>query len=407
LLGRILKIKNYTAPNNLVPTHIEVSIDLNVKSYTSIFGDVQIERWLPIPLIYDRFDLTALNGFTLKETHLPNGTNARMKEILSVMTTTNLADALTDPEMITFRYLVDTFNHGLEPQSKNQITQLILKRQKCFGLLNAPSAREFKLSDNPRFTSTPTASDPVPVLDPFLIESGGNLEENPDFIYTLPEESQGASYAAFFFPNIIYRDDNGKEFSVPPAAYCSNNYVDKYKGNPFLAVAGLNRGVIASNGVAGVEYPLTKEQRGAIKAKGINPIYQKRDGRVVIYGNYTSYTKFKSILNNANARDTLITIEIDQEGILSNYEFEYSDDNLRSTVTSALTTYFGNLRDGFGAIETFELIFDRKNNPDWLVREGASLVDVIVKLPEVTDRFITRITLTRGLNPIVGAFVSI
>lgn len=404
IMARIISVKRYGSPS---VTHIEVKCDNNIKIFTSLTGSSQVERYLPIPQIYDHFDITYLPGFTLKAASMPDGTNARMKEIYNVMTGTHLADTLVDPEIINFRYLVDTFNHGLEPQSKRYLTMFLQRRQKTFGIINAPTAKEFKNSQNPRFTDAPTATNPVPILNVDYIRTGGNLSENPDFQYTMPEELDGASYAAWYFPNIEFRDDNGNPKMVPPASYVSNNYATKFSSNPFMSVAGSSRGVLRGDGIADVERPLTKDERGMLEEKGINPIYKKADGRIVIYGNQTGYQTFRSILNSAHARDTLITLEIDTEGIIEPFTFDFNDDTLKTQAEAAIKTYLNGIRDGFGGIVAYSFTFDRSNNPDWVASFGAAIIDLEVQLPDVARKFITRITLTRGSNAIVGAFTSI
>jgi len=403
----LTRITNITRVGSPAPTEIEVSCDSEIKQFVNVSGDIQVERYMPIEEIYERYDLTLLDGLTMTESHMPNGTNARMKEIYKVMTNSSISDGLADPEMIDFRYFVDTFNHGLEPQSKNYLSDMIMKRQKAIGLLNCPTRQEFEESVNPRFTDTPTAVDPLPSINVDYIKDGGNKSENPDWLYTLPEEADGASFVGFFYPNIAVLDDRSDVVGYPPAAYVSNNFVLKYQTNPYLPAAGQARGVIAGEGVTGVTHPLIKTERGSLQSKGINPIYRRRNGAVQIMGDETAYKKFRSVLNNLSARDTLISIEITEEQILDSFTFEFNNDNLRTTVESLLEDFLGGLARTFGAIEDYDIIFDRKNNPNWVIREGAAIVDTEVELPGITKRFVNRITLRKSGGPIVGGFVSV
>ena len=405
ILTRILSVVRTGDPT---PTHILVSTSENIKPFVTTGGGQQVERYLPLISFFDRFNITHLKGFTITEAHLPNNTNARMKEIQSVMTDTNLFDALTDPEMIDFRYYIDTFNHGLESQSKRHLSNLCLTRQRCLGILNSPSVQEFRDSASPRFTDTPTASDPLPTLKIQHIRDGGNLAESPDFLYTLPEEEDGASFVGFFFPNISVRDDDGDTQFVPPAAFVGNKFMQKYRGgNPFLPVAGPRRGILTGDGLIGVEYDLTKDDRGLLEEKGINPIYQKRNGDIQIMGNETAFKRFNSVLNNLNTRDTLITLTIDIENILDNFTFEFNDDTLKTEIISLLNNYLSSIQNGFGAIVDFDIIFDRNNNPAFVIRENAAIVDVIVEPVDVVKKFINRITLKKDAAPSVGGFLSV
>ena len=398
-LARIISIKNDMDAGQ--PTLL-VSTNGNVK----LSQGNEIERRLPLEDMFSEYDLSCLKGFSLKDHHLPNNTDQRVREIYSVMTDTVMAKTLVDPEMVDFRYFVDTFNKGLTPESKSYLSKLIQTRQRCLGILNCPTPEEFMDSTDPRFTNTPSAEDPFPGLSAELINKGGNVDENPSFLYTLPQEVSGASYVGYYFPNIEVRNDDGSLSSVPPACYVSNNFVEKYKSNPYLAVAGMKRGIISGEGVTGVTLPLSKSDRGELEEKGINPIYRRNDGSIVIMGNETGFQKYTSILNNIHARETLINIEIDQEQLLAGFMFEYNDDTMRTQVLSILDNYYSNLRDIYGCIEEFEVVFDRSNNPDWVVRENTSIVDVIVKIPNVTKKFINRITLS-GNSAIVGSFTAV
>lgn len=398
-LARIVSIKNVMEAGQ---PSLLVSTNGNIKLSESN----EVERRLPIEDMFTEYDLSCLKGFSLKDHHLPNNTDLRVREIYSVMTDTVMAKTLVDPEMVDFRYFVDTFNKGLTPESKSYLSKLIQGRQRCLGILNCPTPEEFMDSVDPRFTNTPSAEDPFPGLSAELINKGGNIDENPSFLYTLPQEVSGASYVGFYFPNIEVRNDDGSLSSVPPACFVSNNFVEKYKTNPYLAVAGMKRGIISGEGVTGVTLPLSKSDRGELEEKGINPIYRRNDGSIVIMGNETGFQKYTSILNNIHARETLINIEIDQEQLLAGFMFEYNDDTMRTQVLSILDNYYSNLRDVYGCIEEFDVVFDRSNNPDWVVRENTSIVDVIVKIPNVTKKFINRITLS-GNSTIVGSFTAV
>lgn len=397
ILSRIVSIRRYTESPSVVPTHIDVTTANPIKIYSTVDGTKQVERFISFEQFADHLNLTYLPGFTLKTSHLPDGTDNKMYNILNVMFDTNLADAITDPEMISFRYFVDTFNGGLETSSKAKWTRLAMARQKCLALLNTPSFQQFIDSSNPRFTDSPTASNPVPELNVSYMATGGNLDENPAFQYTLPQAEDGGDYSGFFAPNLTFLDPVDGQISMPPAALVSNNFVRKFTsgGNPFLPIAGLRRGVLTAPGLQGVEYPLTKTQRGQLEGMGINPIYKKKDGTILIFGNETPYQRFRSALNNLHVRDMLITISEDMEGTLDGYTFEFNEDAVRIEIDGLLTNYLSNLVSGYGCIQpNYQVIFDSTNNPDAIIRENAGIVDVQIQPTYVLRKFINRITLT-------------
>lgn len=370
--------------------------------------DVKVESdkirvYTPFENVVQNLNIFCLNGFNLSKSALPDGTNKKMKEIYSTITESNIGRALTDPELVNFRYIIDTFNGGLEPKSKSYLTELAKKRQRCLALLNAPTVREFRSSNDPRFTTTPTAENPYPEFAIKYVVSGGNQDENPSWSYSLPDEEQGASFAGFFFPNIVVTEDDGTTTAVPPAAFVSNAFMRKYgTTDEYKPVAGIIRGQITGTGVSGVDHPLMNDEYNELIEFGINPIITK-NGVLTIYGNETAYQRFTSILNNIHARDTLITFEIETEKLLLPYVWDYNDDTMRSTVSQILRKYYDAMRDSYHAIEDYELIFDRSNNPDFVINESAAIVDIAVKITGVTRKFINRLTL-RGQSVTQSGF---
>ena len=363
----------------------------------------KIKVYTPFENVVQNLNIFCLNGFNLSKSALPDGTNKKMKEIYSTITQSNIGRALTDPELVNYRYIVDTFNGGLEPKSKSYLTELAKKRQRCLALLNAPTVREFRRSNDPRFTTTPTAENPYPEFAIKYVVSGGNQDENPSWSYSLPDEEQGASFAGFFFPNIVVTEDDGTTTAVPPAAFVSNAFMRKYgTTDEYKPVAGIIRGQITGAGVSGVDHPLMSDEYNELIEFGINPIITK-NGVLTIYGNETAYQRFTSILNNIHARDTLITFEIETEKLLLPYVWDYNDDTMRSTVSQILRKYYDAMRDSYHAIEDYELIFDRSNNPDFVINESAAIVDIAVKITGVTRKFINRLTL-RGQSVTQSGF---
>lgn len=363
----------------------------------------KIKVYTPFENVVQNLNIFCLNGFNLSKSALPDGTNKKMKEIYSTITESNIGRALTDPELVNFRYIIDTFNGGLEPKSKSYLTELAKKRQRCLALLNAPMVREFRRSNDPRFTTTPTAENPYPEFAIKYVVSGGNQDENPSWSYSLPDEEQGASFAGFFFPNIVVTEDDGTTTAVPPAAFVSNAFMRKYgTTDEYKPVAGIIRGQITGAGVSGVDHPLMSDEYNELIEFGINPIITK-NGVLTIYGNETAYQRFTSILNNIHARDTLITFEIETEKLLLPYVWDYNDDTMRSTVSQILRKYYDAMRDSYHAIEDYELIFDRSNNPDFVINESAAIVDIAVKITGVTRKFINRLTL-RGQSVTQSGF---
>ena len=366
---------------------------LGTVTYTEGGGKISV-------IVYRRFeDLTenlqvfCLGGFNIKPHSLPDGTLTRYRRIMDFMIEGSVGSALLDPEMVNFRYFVDTYAGFVENSAKSYLTRFLSRRQKCLGILNAPSVEAFRKSVSPRFTTTPTAENPLPELSVDYIISGGNVEENPRWLYTLPSEADGASFAGFFFPSVQVRDNDGQIVTCPPAPFVAATMMRKFGTvDAYKPVAGVIRGQLQQGNVVGIDYQLSQDEYRKLIEAHINPMILK-SGQVTIYGNKTAYSKFVSALNNIFVRDALIDIQNETEALLEPYVFDYNDDIMRSTVSTVLRKYYSTLRDTYRIIESYELVFDRTNNPDEFIDAGAAVVDVVVTFTSCAQKFISRISI--------------
>jgi hypothetical protein len=371
--------------------------------YTANTG-LRVQKFQSIPQFTRSFDFTYLKGFTMRESARPNGTDARISEILDVMYETNIAKTLAAKDVISYRYIVDTFSGQILPQSKYQLSRLAKLRQQALAIINAPSMAQFRASTDPRFTNAPTAVDPFPKLNTQYIVEGGNLSLNPTYTFSLPSEDQGAKYCAFYSPYITVRETN-RNVNVPPAAFVSNNFLVKFaNGEPYAIVAGQKRGVISGNNIVGVEYDFTDEDRGNLEPFGINPIIRRRGIGVVIYGNQTAYQQVNSAFNLIHVRDLLISVENDVQEILSNYLFDFNEDSIRLEIKTLVDNYLDGVRAG-GGIYQYQTIMDASNNTPAIIDMNMGIIDVIIEPARGIQKFINRITVTRTGGIASGGFI--
>jgi hypothetical protein len=365
---------------------------------------IQVQKFKSIPQFTRSFDFTYLNGFTMNNSHRPNGTDARVSELLDVMYDTNIAATLATKDVISFRYIVDTFSGQILPNSKYQLSKLAMMRQKALALINAPSMDQFRNSTDPRFTDAPTSANPYPPLKSQYISEGGNLSLNPSYTFSLPTEDQGAKFAAYFTPYLTVRENN-KNINVPPAAYISNNFVRKFaNGEPYNIIAGQKRGVISGNNLVGLEYDFTDEDRGWLEPVGLNPLIKKRGIGVVIFGNQTAYQTVNSAFNLIHVRDLLISLENDVEEILANYLFDFNEDSIRLEIKTLVDNYLDGVRAG-GGIYAYQVIMDSSNNTPAIIDQNMGIIDVIIEPARGIQKFINRITVTRTGGISAGGFI--
>ncbi len=365
---------------------------------------IQVQKFKSIPQFTRSFDFAYLQGFTMRDSHRPNGTDARVSELLDVMYNTNIAATLAAKDVISFRYIVDTFSGQILPNSKYQLSKLAMMRQKALALINAPSMSQFRASTDPRFTDAPTQTNPYPSLNARYIAEGGNLSLNPSFTFSLPTEDQGAKYAAFYTPYLTLRENN-RNINVPPAAYISNNFVRKFaNGEPYSIIAGQKRGVISGQNLVGLEYDFTDDDRGWLEPVGLNPIIKRRGLGVVVFGNQTAYQTVNSAFNLVHVRDLLISVENDVEEIMSNYLFDFNEDSIRLEIKTLVDNYLDGVRAG-GGIYAYQVIMDSSNNPPSIIDQNIGIIDVIIEPARGIQKFINRITVTRTGGIAAGGFI--
>jgi len=403
ILTRVISKKKISS--GTYNTYYEIKVNQRLANVDSVWGS--IERYKSVQEVATNYQPTYLSGFKITANHTPNGSNARLAEILSLLDpgVSNLSEGLSSRHIIAFRYIIDTFNGGLNTQSypKNLITKLAMRRQKCMAIMNAPSMQQFINSTDPRFTELPTASDPKPLLNTRYISEGGNLSLGPSFTYSLPDEENGAKFSGFFAPFLVIRENN-KNFTIPPAADVSNNFIRKFiNGQPYSIVAGPRRGVLSNPKLVGLEYDFTDNDRTNLEPFGWNPIVYRRGIGFMIFGNQSAYQKTPSAFNNLHVRDLLITVEEAIEDILANFLFEFNDASTRLQIKSIVDAYLDNVRSG-GGIYDFKTIMDESNNTPDIIDQNFAIIDVGIEPARGAQKFINRITVLKTGGISSGGF---
>lgn len=325
---------------------------------------------------FTNYNVFTLNGFNMKPSHMPNGTNERQHEILDLLSEeseyTNLFSALIDRELIQFRYLVDTFGLGIEEMCKKQYTNLCKNRKSAFAIINMPSVNDFKNSEDPSFLDKNMA------VSAEYIAKGANPNTNPSFLFSLPDKVNGSTWGAYYYPYLkVY--SNYTTINVPPAAYISNNYVAKYgSGMPWTVVAGQNRGVISGNNVVGVETSLVRDNRDWLEPAGINSIIYENGVGCVIYANKTAQQNPVTALSSINCREVCIYIQDNIEDILRSYLFESNTPQTRLEIKTLVDNFLDMVKSNFGVYD-FRTIMDTSNNTVELIDKNMGVIDVYIE----------------------------
>ena len=384
--GGLTTAQYSTIPANTTAVLVRCQSEI---STTTAAGIVKVELYYPIDKWIDYLNVFTLDGFKLTPSHIPNGTNDRQVEILNgTLNGTNLFKALTDRDVINFRYIVDTFVNGIESGSKSIYTVLASTRKNAFAILNAPSAKDFKDNTDPSF------KDLTGSLSSRFISTGGDLALNPTVRYSLPSPTQGASWGAFYYPFITVRD-LGRNINVVPAAYVSNNFIAKYENAlPWSLVAGVRRGVVGGTGVVGLEINLGKEDREYLEPFGLNPIVFQSGTGPTIFANKTAQQITKSALSSINCREVVIYIQDGIEAILKNYLFEFNTAQTRLEIKTLADNFLSTVQNDDGVYD-YKNVMDETNNTPEVIDQNVGILDTYIEPVRGMEILVQRTTILK------------
>jgi hypothetical protein len=376
---------------------------------------ITIQKPIDDPSIASCYKFIPLKGLKLTSRHLPgydtNGTpNAEegIEKIYEMLQDPGILRGLTNPEMINYRYVVDTMSYGLRPNmgGKVYLSRLAKKRGKTTAILSAPSITQFATSQNPYFCDVFISGvDPKPIFSTEYIPEGGNPDMPRSFRFTLPDEDNGSKFTGVFGPFLKYTE-NDKIALIPPAADISNSFVRKFLGGDPYAIVANKNGIVSHPNLAGLEYQLDAQDRGYLEPFGYNSIIERTStGEVLIYANRTAYQTVKSDYNYLHVRELLNTIELQVEETLKNFVFDFNNPVTRLTIVNAITPILESIKDA-GALINYELVMDESNNPPSVVDEGFAFIDIGVWITKGMEKIIQRITVYKTGGSSSGNFSS-
>lgn len=414
-LTRVIEVRNIYNPDAVIENGrvikaatkagiLVICADKIFKNSDSIPDNVVV-KVTPIDKIADRLQWVCLNGFQISKKGMPDGTNQRQNEILDMLrevpeytsTTSNLFKALIDRDYVQFRYLVDTFGLGIEEECKKVYTQLCRARKSAFALINSPSQLDFKKSTDPCFTNKSGG------VEVEYIAKGGDLSRNPSFLFSLPKIENGASWGAYYYPYLRITD-LGAPKSVPPAAYVSNLYIQKYsRGFAWSIVAGQKRGVISGNQVVGVEATLVSDNRDWLEPMGINSIIWEQGVGVEVYANKTAKQNPVSALSSIHVREAAIYIQDNVESILRKYVFEFNTAQSRMEIKTLVDEFLNNMKNN-GGIYDFRTVMDTSNNTPEVIDNNKGIIDIYVEIVRGLEIIAQRLTILRTGAIAAGGF---
>ena len=396
-LTRILSKRAYVGDSS----YSEITCDSKIS--VSKFGpndDLQTTRYMSIDNYVSTYKCMSLKGFRLRNDSLPNGSEEKQNEILNLVAKgTPLFKALTNKEAVDFRYLIDSFGLGLTERSKQQLIDICGDRLDAFGIISAPSVKQFKNSTSPTFV------DDEGILQTSFLKTGGDLESNPAFLFSLADGT-GVTSGAYFGPYVTV-NDNGRPLSVPPAPYIASTFMRKHLSStgsitPWTIAAGVRDGRVTN--ISSLEIQYTPEDIENLNAAKINPIVFKRNRGYVIETENTAQTLLSSSLSYIHVREALIELERELSNMLQDYQWRYNTPDVRAEIKLRADTICETFVSKNGIFNYFNKM-DDENNTSEIIENQIGVLDTYVEPIFGMGIIVNNITILRPGAISSGGFI--
>ena len=387
-LVRIIDIKNDTVDTTRKILYADDSIKIS-NNGTSSSPDYFTTVYTTIDNYFTEYKGLTLKPFTVHPYSVPNGTDDRQMEILTVLDkTTNLSKGLANKNRISWRYLIDSFGLGLTHHSKQEFVDLCGMKLNCVGFLNMPSVRQLKTSLNPTFINDDRT------LNTEYLKNGGNEDNNPSFLYSFGE-GVGRSTVGYFFPYI--KDVNDKTKFVPPSAKVAKAYMNKFITTtagiyPWTIVAGTILGKL--NDVDSTEMRFTDDNLLDLMEMGANPIdYTQKRGFYINSENTAQVFPYSS-LSIIHSREVLIELENRLYDMLLNYQWRFNTPEIRSEIKSRADQICKELLDS-SALYAYKNVMDKSNNTDYIIDLQMGVIDTYCEIIKGMGTIVNNITILK------------
>jgi len=398
-LGKIIDVHKYDEAGKYLYVKADSPIFISILTFvaynTSTSGNIKIEEkiaelYLPIDDWVLTYKGTCFKGFTITNKSLPDGTDQRLTDILSIIQPeTGIFKAISNKNNITWRYLVDSYGIGYDTTVKRPLAQICMEHN-SFGFLNLPSIKQFIKYPNVSFSVNGN-------FDINLFTSGGVKQIDDSFVFKLLDRYE-SSYVAYFFPNVIIEDQVTSHItSVPPSAWAATTFVEQKwqyinSGRQiWSAVAGLNYGLI--NDVADLEYSFNEDDLNKLYQFHLNPLTTNKRGQFWIYSNNTSYS-FSSAIQFINVRELLIELENDMSQMLLNYQWKFNTHEVRRKIVTAANKICEVYKNKSG-IYDYKNIMDETNNTPEIIDAGIGVLDTYIEPVKSMGTIVLRVQILR------------
>lgn len=316
----------------------------NAILFNMVENTIETNILKPLYTWIETLDFKVLNGFKARSEVFPDGTDNRLKEILSLLNNTKMAKSLTT-DKFDYRYLVDSYGGGLYPNSKQELSDLSRNKIFCLGFINTPSIKTFK-KDGSKYTTNN-------MFDTNKLLSGGDRKNNIGDSFSL---ASNASHSVYLAPWVsVY--ENNRYYIVPPSSHIVQIFMDKHNkvdGEINSVVAGIMNSKIPT--IDGLEERFSDDDLNNLNSFGITAISNYDNQTFYLFNEKTAYNVNGSVLNYTHNRETLIELELSLYKALNEIQWQFITDKTKKDIINVANeickyyneiNYIGNYKNTF------------------------------------------------------------
>lgn len=308
--------------------------------------------------------------------------------ILSTLTDyKGIRTGLLNKADLDYRYVIDTFETYVTAGAKNVLSFLCREKQSAFAILNFPSVRTFVKCPYTSFT------DAKGIFNVEYVVKGYNPKKSHTIGFSLPSDSEGASFCAFYTP--LKFTDGYIDSLVPSAALVSNLFIEKYRSRqPYYIVAGPNYGSISASGMSGPDYNYSREELNVIEPYGVNCMVYRPGFGTFINANQTAKQTPKSALSSVNVRELVIYLQDEIEKLLQSYQWEFNNQTVRNKIKDKADVICARIQHN-GGIQDFVNIMDESNNTPEIIDNEMAVLSTHIEPGRGMGKMVHELTLYR------------
>lgn len=286
-----------------------------------------------------------------------------------------------------YRYIVDTFESFVTAGCKNVLSFLSKEKQSAFSILNFPAVRTFVKCPYTSFT------DNKGVFNAEYVVKGFNPKKSHTVPFTLPSDSEGASYCAFYTP--VKFSDGYVDTMVPSAGLVSNLFIEKYRSRqPYYIVAGPNYGAISASEMSGPDYNYSREELNILEPFGVNCLVYRPGFGTFINANQTAKQTPVSSLSSVNVRELVIYLQDEIEKLLQQYQWDFNNQTVRNKIKDKADVICSRVQAN-GGIQDFVNIMDESNNTPEIIDNEMAVLSTHIEPGRGMGKMIHELTLYR------------